>query len=103
MPWTRVIAIDELERGWVTAVACGRRQYAVYDTPSGFYATLAQCTHNGAALCDGYFDGHTIECPLHQGCFDVRTGEATGAPATRALKTFPVRSRDGWIELDIDP
>jgi nitrite reductase/ring-hydroxylating ferredoxin subunit len=35
-----------------------------------------------------------IECPLHQGLFDVRTGEAMGPPCVEPVRTFAVR-RDG--------
>jgi naphthalene 1,2-dioxygenase ferredoxin component len=99
--WARVLAASAIEAGWVTPVQLGGRDYAIYDTPSGLFASLGYCTHGGAALCDGYFDGHTIECPLHQGCFDVRTGAATGAPATRALRTVSVRIRDEMVELGL--
>ena len=41
------------------------------------------CTHGAALLSDGEFDGHEIECPLHAGLVDVRTGKALSAPITR--------------------
>ena len=71
--WRDVIAVTDLEENWVTRVEVGRRMIAVYDSPGGVYASLALCNHGGADLCDGYFDGHVIECPLHQGAFDVRS------------------------------
>jgi naphthalene 1,2-dioxygenase ferredoxin component len=100
-PWRDVIAVDELEKDWVTRVEVGRRTLAVYDTPSGIYASLALCTHAGADLCDGYFDDHVIECPLHQGAFDVRDGKAIAAPATRSMRTLEVRVRDGQVQIRI--
>lgn len=100
-PWTDLIAVDALEQNWVTRVDLGRRRLAVYDTPSGVYASLALCNHGGADLCDGYFDGHIIECPLHQGAFDVRTGAVAGAPATRPMRTFETRVLDGMVQVKI--
>ncbi|REE07358.1 naphthalene 1,2-dioxygenase system ferredoxin subunit [Paraburkholderia sp. BL27I4N3] len=41
------------------------------------------CTHGAALLSDGEFEGHEIECPLHAGLVDVRTGQARSAPITR--------------------
>lgn len=99
--WRPALRVADLERGWVAAVTVDSRTYAIYDAPEGIFASLAHCTHEGALLCDGYFDGHTIECPLHQGCFDVRTGRATGAPATRNLRTFETRVVDGMVELKL--
>ena len=100
-PWRDAIAVDELEKDWVTRVQVGRRTIAVYDTPSGIYASLPLCTHNAADLCDGYFDGHIIECPLHQGAFDVRDGRPIAAPATRAMRMLEVRVQEGKVQVRI--
>ena len=99
--WRDVIAVDDLEQNWVTRVEVGRRLIAVYDSPSGVYASLALCNHGGADLCDGYFDGHVIECPLHQGAFDVRDGRPVAAPATRPMRMLDVRVRDGMVQVRI--
>ncbi|MDE0523484.1 MAG: non-heme iron oxygenase ferredoxin subunit [Boseongicola sp.] len=99
--WTDLIAVDALERNWVTRVPLGPRLLAVYDTPTGIFASLAHCNHGGADLCDGYFDGHVIECPLHQGAFDVRDGSPVCAPATRPMRVFETRVRDGMVQVRI--
>lgn len=99
--WVDAVAVSALERGDVTAVMVGRRMLAIYDAADGLYATLAQCTHGGANLCDGYFEGHVIECPLHQGCFDIRTGRALYAPATRDLRVVPVRVRGAMVQVQM--
>ena len=77
------------------------RTLAVYDTPSGIYASLPLCNHGGADLCDGYFNRHVIECPLHQGAFDVRTGRPVSAPATRQMKTFETRVVNGIVQARV--
>ncbi len=99
--WQDVIEASRLERKWVTRVVLGSRLIAVYDTPSGIFASLALCNHGGADLCDGYFDGHVIECPLHQGAFDVRDGKPVAAPATRPMKTFETRVENGMVQIRI--
>lgn len=98
-PWRDLLDVDALEPGWVTRVALGSRKLAVYDTPSGLYTSLALCNHGGADLCDGYFDGHVIECPLHQGAFDVRDGSPVSAPATRKMRVFETRVKDGKVQV----
>ena len=99
--WTDLIAVDALERNWVTRVPLGPRLLAVYDAPTGIFASLAHCNHGGADLCDGYFDGHVIECPLHQGAFDVRDGSPVCAPATRPMRVFETRVKDGMVQVRI--
>jgi len=99
--WQSVIALAALEKRWVTRVTLGTRLIAIYDTPSGIYASLALCNHGGADLCDGYFDQHIIECPLHQGAFDVRDGKPISAPATRPMKTFDTRLNNGMVQIRV--
>jgi nitrite reductase/ring-hydroxylating ferredoxin subunit len=41
-----------------------------------------------------------IECPFHQGRFDIRTGQPTGAPCTEALRVWTVHVIDGRICID---
>ncbi|WP_372574802.1 non-heme iron oxygenase ferredoxin subunit [Ruegeria jejuensis] len=98
-PWRDVIEVTRLEKNWVTRVEIGSRIIALYDTPSGIYASQALCNHGGADLCDGYFDGHVIECPLHQGAFDVRDGTPVSAPATRAMRIFEARVENGMVQI----
>ena len=101
--WVAALPVAEVERNGVTLVRAAGRDYVLYDAPDGLYASFAYCTHAGALLRDGYFDRHLIECPLHQGCFDIRTGEPMGAPATRPLRVVEVRTRAGMVELRVGP
>jgi 3-phenylpropionate/trans-cinnamate dioxygenase ferredoxin subunit len=45
--------------------------------------------------------GNIIECPMHNGRFDYRTGEAKGAPVCINLKTYPVKIEDGKVLVQI--
>lgn len=79
------------------------RTFAIYHAPDGnFYATDGYCTHEKAQLWDGIVDEFEIECPLHFGAFDYRTGDPTVAPACIKLKTYPVVVEDGGVFLTID-
>ena len=97
--WQDLIATSELEPEDVTEATMGRQKYAVYDTVDGITVSLARCSHQGANLCHGYFDGRLIECPLHQGLFDARDGKALAAPATRPLRMFDSRVQNGWVQI----
>lgn len=97
--WINLIAVDALEPDDVTPVPFGDRLLAVYDTRTGVTVSDARCTHAGANLCDGYFDGRNIECPLHQGLFDATTGAAKAAPVVRALQMFQARIHAQWVQI----
>lgn len=76
------------------------RRVAIYLVEGKAYATQNQCTHGNSSLADeGCLEGHIVECGMHLGTFDVRTGEAVGPPCTKALRTYPVEIRDGHVVL----
>lgn len=99
--WHTILAVSELEPDDVTQVNFNNLTLAVYDAEDGVYVSDARCTHAGANLCDGYFDGKNIECPLHQGLFDAKTGIAKAAPVTRALTMFESRVYDGMVQISL--
>jgi nitrite reductase/ring-hydroxylating ferredoxin subunit len=47
-----------------------------------------------ARLSDGYLDGFLIECLLHQGLFDIRSGKCAGDPVDVDLASYDVRIVD---------
>jgi naphthalene 1,2-dioxygenase ferredoxin component len=99
--WVDALAADELPGDDVTGVAVAGRDIAIYTVGDAVYATDNVCTHGQARLCDGFLDGHEIECPLHQGRFDVRSGQPLCAPVTEALRSYPVRIEGGRVFLQL--
>ena len=61
------------------------------------WAVDGACTHYSGPLADGLKVGQTVRCPWHHACFDLKTGEATGAPALRPLARWNVEHRDGRV------
>lgn len=99
--WIDVAARDDVPEDDVTAVSAGTTELALYGVEGEVFATDNICTHGHARLCDGFLDGYEIECPLHQGKFDIRDGHATCAPATDPVRIFPVKIENGRVFVDL--
>ena len=62
---------------------------------SEIFAIDAHCTHYHGPLAEGLVVGESIRCPWHHACFDLRTGEATRAPAFTPLAVWQVECEGG--------
>lgn len=100
--WIDALAASDLPADDVIGLVVAGRDIALYTVADAVYATDNTCTHGQARLCDGFLDGHEIECPLHQGKFDVRDGRPTCDPVTQALRSYPVKIEGSRVFVQID-
>jgi NADPH-dependent 2,4-dienoyl-CoA reductase/sulfur reductase-like enzyme/nitrite reductase/ring-hydroxylating ferredoxin subunit len=68
----------------------GDEEVLLVRTGSEIFAIDAHCSHYHGPLAEGLVDGESIRCPWHHACFDLRTGEASRAPAINALAVWQV-------------
>jgi naphthalene 1,2-dioxygenase system ferredoxin subunit len=99
--WIDAAAADAVPEEDVVAVTVAGKEVALYGVDGEVYATDNICTHGHARLCDGFLEGTEIECPLHQGRFDVRSGKAMCAPLTDDIRTYPVKIENGRVFVDL--
>ena len=100
--WIDAAAVDAVPEGDVVGVNVAGKDIALYEVEGEIFATDNICTHGHARMSDGFLEGREIECPLHQGKFDVRSGQPTCAPVTEPLRSYPVKIEGGrvWLALD---
>jgi nitrite reductase/ring-hydroxylating ferredoxin subunit len=101
--WTRVAGLSGIPDGEVIAVTLGSRQIAFYNVGGEIFATDNICTHAHACLSEGWLEDGVIECPLHQGRFDVCTGRGLGAPIDQDLPTFRVKVEGDDALVEVTP
>jgi 3-phenylpropionate/trans-cinnamate dioxygenase ferredoxin subunit len=101
MAWVRLASKNELAEGDVLGLNANGQEVALYCDKGEYFATSNVCTHQFALLSDGYFEDGCIECPLHQGRFDIRNGKALCEPVTEDIKVFPVKVEGDQIFADI--
>jgi 3-phenylpropionate/trans-cinnamate dioxygenase ferredoxin subunit len=87
----RACVLSDLPVEGVIGVEVAGEPVAVARIGGEVYALQDVCSHAEVPLSEGEIYDHTIECWLHGSCFDLRTGEPTGLPATEPVPVYPVK------------
>jgi nitrite reductase/ring-hydroxylating ferredoxin subunit len=99
--WQDAAAAEAVTEDSVLAVGVGGMNLALFRIGEEVFALLDMCSHGQARLSDGYVEDGCVECPLHQGLIDIRSGGPRKPPITEPVQTYPARIRDGRIEIEI--
>jgi apoptosis-inducing factor 3 len=91
------IPVDEIPEGILGVGHVDGKPVVVVATEDAVYAVGGRCSHYGGPLGDGLCVGGEIRCPWHHAAFDVKTGEAVGAPALNPIPVYETTERDGRI------
>lgn len=137
-PYIDALAEAELPPGALRRVTFGDLDVLLAHTDDGVVAVDDRCPHMAAPLSLGTLEGCVVACPLHEGLFDLCTGDPVRMPTTgglgpdgtyhptwspagrepkadppglkaearrltrvRRFRYYPVRVRDGRIEVAI--
>ena len=97
-PWHDVAEAAAVPDGDIVAALVDGREIGLVRLGEALHAIDATCTHGNASLCGGFVEADgSVECPLHQGRFDIATGRALCAPLTQDLVVHEVRVEDGRL------
>src|SRR6266446_8534097 len=102
MAWQRVASFNEIDVDGVLGVDVNGSPVALYRLSNEVFATSGICTHALALLSEGFVEDGRIECPLHQGQFDIRSGKALCAPVTEDLRTYAVKLEGDDVFIDME-
>jgi naphthalene 1,2-dioxygenase system ferredoxin subunit len=99
--WVDVAAREAVPDMTAVSMVVQGREIAFFNVDGDIYATDNLCTHGAARLTDGFLEGNEIECPLHQGRFDVCSGKALCDPLTEDVKTYRVKVQGDRIFVQL--
>lgn len=101
--WADVCALSDLPKGEVVRFDYLKKTFAIYRTSEdNFYATDGICSHGNAHLADGLVIGGQIECPKHNGRFNLEDGSPARPPVCIGLKTYRVKKSGERVLMDLD-
>ena len=100
----KAAALSELApEGAVTGPEMGGKRIALARVDGEVYAFADNCSHRDFPLSLGEVDTHacSVTCEWHGAAFDIRTGNALCAPATRPIAVYETKTEDGAVWVDI--
>ena len=98
-----VAKVDDIKPGELKYVEVGPDfdPVCLVNFEGEFYALNDCCTHQDASLSDGEIVGNDLECPLHGGAFDIKTGKPTSFPVVTPVDMYPIKIEDDQILIGI--
>jgi len=95
--YVRVCAVEDVPDPGALRVEVDGIAMAIVRSDGAVYAINDVCSHAEVSLSEGEIYDTTIECWLHGSCFDLRTGQPTGLPATRPVPVYQTKIDGGDV------
>jgi nitrite reductase/ring-hydroxylating ferredoxin subunit len=84
-PFQPLLALADLPAGEMVRASHGDLDLLVVHAVDGLYVVDDRCPHMAAPLSIGRLDGCVVACPLHNGRFDLASGDPVQMPTTGGL------------------
>lgn len=97
-----ICAVDDFPAGERLFIELDDEAVVIFNVAGDFYAIADVCTHDMGPLGEGEVEGHQVICPRHGARFDIRTGEVLTLPAVKGVASYPVRVKDGMVEIGVE-
>lgn len=101
-PFRPMLSLNELPEGSMRRVTVGELDVLLVNTAKGVFATDDRCPHMSAPLSIGDLDGCIVSCPLHEGRFDLVSGDTAQMPSTGGMDADGVY-HPTWSPAGKDP
>ena len=91
--FVKVGSVSDLASGKMLNAAVGQEEVMVARIGDEYFALDGWCSHEAGLLAEGFLHESTceVECPIHEGFFDLRSGRATAPPADAPVTVYDVR------------
>jgi nitrite reductase/ring-hydroxylating ferredoxin subunit len=96
-----VARVSDIGPGELMYVEAGDAFVCLINLDGELHALDDTCTHEEASLSDGTIDGDEIECPLHGGAFNIRTGEPTAFPVVVPIEKYELRVVGDEVQVKV--
>lgn len=91
MDWLPICALSDINEDEPKSVEMNGKKIGVFQIEDAYFALENVCPHAYALLTDGFIEDETVECPLHEAIFDIKSGKLLSGPADRNLCTYALK------------
>lgn len=96
-----VATLADVPPGQKKLVSVNGTDILICHSADRIFAVENLCSHADEKLDCGRMRGGWIACPIHGARFNLETGEAMNPPATKPIRTFPVRIDGDTVEVSV--
>jgi 3-phenylpropionate/trans-cinnamate dioxygenase ferredoxin subunit len=96
-----VAEVNEIPNGERIFVEIDEYNIVIFNIAGQLFAIGDVCSHDDGPVGEGEIEEYEIICPRHGARFDVRSGEVLSLPAIVDIPAYPVRERNGQIEVGV--
>lgn len=91
--FVKVATVGEVPDNSMIGVTAGGEEIVLVKIGDDYFALDDWCSHAGGMLHEGELhpDDFEVECPVHEGMYDVRTGKVTMLPPEEDVAAYAVR------------
>jgi nitrite reductase/ring-hydroxylating ferredoxin subunit len=97
--FVRVASAGDVPPGEMLTVQIDGEDVVLANVEGRVYAFANECTHRGGPLGEGLLEGEEVECPFHQGRFNVKTGAVVDGPPEEPVATYEVQVEGDEIRV----
>lgn len=97
--FVKVASVNDVPPGELLMVQVDGEDVVLANVEGQIFAFGNECTHRGGPLSEGILEGDTVECPWHQGRFNVKTGDVVDAPPESPVPSYQVQVEGDEIRV----
>jgi len=99
--WKPACSLSQLSEEQGLSIDLEGHRLALFLVDGSPCAISDLCPHGNARLSEGWVEDGTVECPLHQARFDLRTGRVLCGPAKQDAQRFGARVQGGEVMVAV--
>ena len=99
MDWLPICDVSEVNEDDPKSVEVNGKKIGIFQIEDAYFAVENVCPHAYALLTDGFIEDETVECPLHEAIFEIKSGKLLSGPADRNLCTYALKIEADKIYL----